>query len=188
MTKSFCRPIGFWRIVVACVVLLALGAVGCLEIPLGSADQSTIDPRVIGFWQTDEDNGKTDLVSVEAADQHVLLIQMYTFRQADDGIHREAQSAYIAWLTTVAGQTFITIEMRDPLEVFKNEADRKRVYMVSQLTFSNDEVSLRQIKDDMAKTARTPEELARRVRVTLLHEVGHHFGLGEARLRELGWA
>jgi predicted Zn-dependent protease with MMP-like domain len=24
--------------------------------------------------------------------------------------------------------------------------------------------------------------------VTVLHEVGHHFGLGEARLRELGWA
>ena len=23
---------------------------------------------------------------------------------------------------------------------------------------------------------------------TVLHEVGHHFGLGEARLRELGWA
>ena len=25
-------------------------------------------------------------------------------------------------------------------------------------------------------------------RVALLHEVGHHFGLAEARLRELGWA
>ena len=37
-------------------------------------------------------------------------------------------------------------------------------------------------------SARTPDDLARRVRVTLLHEVGHHFGLGEARLRELGWA
>jgi predicted Zn-dependent protease with MMP-like domain len=37
-------------------------------------------------------------------------------------------------------------------------------------------------------SASTPEDLARRVRVTLLHEVGHHFGLGEARLRELGWS
>jgi predicted Zn-dependent protease with MMP-like domain len=27
-----------------------------------------------------------------------------------------------------------------------------------------------------------------RVRTTVVHEVGHHFGLGEARLRELGWA
>ena len=29
---------------------------------------------------------------------------------------------------------------------------------------------------------------AREVRVTVLHEVGHYFGLADARLRELGWA
>ena len=40
----------------------------------------------------------------------------------------------------------------------------------------------------ICRSARTPEELASRVRVTVLHEVGHHFGLGEARLHELGWA
>jgi predicted Zn-dependent protease with MMP-like domain len=40
----------------------------------------------------------------------------------------------------------------------------------------------------ICSAAGTPEDLAQRVRVTLLHEVGHHFGLGEARLRELGWA
>jgi predicted Zn-dependent protease with MMP-like domain len=32
------------------------------------------------------------------------------------------------------------------------------------------------------------DELARDVRVTVLHEVGHYFGLSDARLRELGWA
>jgi predicted Zn-dependent protease with MMP-like domain len=31
-------------------------------------------------------------------------------------------------------------------------------------------------------------ELAQQVRVTVLHEVGHFFGMSEARLRELGWA
>ncbi|HEX7462388.1 MAG TPA: metallopeptidase family protein, partial [Dermatophilaceae bacterium] len=25
------------------------------------------------------------------------------------------------------------------------------------------------------------------VRRTVIHEVGHHFGIGDARLRELGW-
>jgi predicted Zn-dependent protease with MMP-like domain len=40
----------------------------------------------------------------------------------------------------------------------------------------------------ICRSARTMEELAGRVRVTLLHEVGHHFGMGEARLRELGWS
>jgi predicted Zn-dependent protease with MMP-like domain len=40
----------------------------------------------------------------------------------------------------------------------------------------------------ICQSARTQEELVQRVRVTLLHEVGHHFGIGEARLHELGWA
>jgi predicted Zn-dependent protease with MMP-like domain len=40
----------------------------------------------------------------------------------------------------------------------------------------------------ICQSATTTEELARRVRVTLLHEVGHHFGIGEARLHELGWS
>jgi predicted Zn-dependent protease with MMP-like domain len=40
----------------------------------------------------------------------------------------------------------------------------------------------------ICRSVNTPEELADRVRVTVLHEVGHHFGMGEARLRELGWA
>ena len=31
-------------------------------------------------------------------------------------------------------------------------------------------------------------ELADVVRTTVLHEVGHYFGLSDARLRELGWA
>ena len=32
-----------------------------------------------------------------------------------------------------------------------------------------------------------PEELARQIRITVLHELGHHFGLDEGRLDELGY-
>jgi predicted Zn-dependent protease with MMP-like domain len=35
---------------------------------------------------------------------------------------------------------------------------------------------------------RTEEEVAERVRVTVVHEFAHHFGIGDARLLELGWA
>ncbi len=35
---------------------------------------------------------------------------------------------------------------------------------------------------------RTEEDVRRQVRVTVLHEVAHHFGIDDARLRELGWA
>jgi predicted Zn-dependent protease with MMP-like domain len=40
----------------------------------------------------------------------------------------------------------------------------------------------------ICRSATTPDEVAHRVRVTLLHEVGHFFGMDEGRLRELGWA
>jgi predicted Zn-dependent protease with MMP-like domain len=32
-----------------------------------------------------------------------------------------------------------------------------------------------------------PDRLEHEIRVTVLHEIGHHFGLDEERLRELGW-
>jgi predicted Zn-dependent protease with MMP-like domain len=31
------------------------------------------------------------------------------------------------------------------------------------------------------------EEVVEQVRRTVIHEIGHHFGVGDARLRELGW-
>lgn len=32
------------------------------------------------------------------------------------------------------------------------------------------------------------EEVAHEVRVTVVHEIAHHFGIGEERLHDLGWA
>ena len=34
----------------------------------------------------------------------------------------------------------------------------------------------------------TEEDLLRRVQVTVIHEVAHHFGISDERLLELGWA
>jgi predicted Zn-dependent protease with MMP-like domain len=33
----------------------------------------------------------------------------------------------------------------------------------------------------------TEEDVVREVRTTVVHEVGHHFGIGDERLHELGW-
>lgn len=40
----------------------------------------------------------------------------------------------------------------------------------------------------ISRRARDVDELAAQVRVTVLHEVGHYFGMDDVRLRELGWA
>lgn len=34
---------------------------------------------------------------------------------------------------------------------------------------------------------RTEDELVREVRITVIHEVAHHFGIDDDRLHELGW-
>jgi predicted Zn-dependent protease with MMP-like domain len=34
---------------------------------------------------------------------------------------------------------------------------------------------------------RSEAEVVEQVRRTVVHEVGHHFGIGDVRLRELGW-
>jgi predicted Zn-dependent protease with MMP-like domain len=33
----------------------------------------------------------------------------------------------------------------------------------------------------------TEEDVVRQVRVTVVHEIGHHFGIDDATLHELGW-
>ncbi len=33
----------------------------------------------------------------------------------------------------------------------------------------------------------TEDEVVEQVRRTVIHEIGHHFGIGDPRLRELGW-
>ena len=43
-------------------------------------------------------------------------------------------------------------------------------------------------KNNMQEHSADLDALRTRVRITLVHEIGHYFGLDDARLRELGWA
>jgi predicted Zn-dependent protease with MMP-like domain len=38
------------------------------------------------------------------------------------------------------------------------------------------------------RRCRTLEEVVRQVQITVVHEIGHHFGIDDDRLQELGWA
>ena len=39
----------------------------------------------------------------------------------------------------------------------------------------------------LQRICKTVEELAEQIYVTLIHEIGHYFGLGDERLQELNW-
>lgn len=42
-------------------------------------------------------------------------------------------------------------------------------------------------RQTICASCRSEAEVVEQVRVTVVHEVAHHFGIGDARLHELGW-
>jgi predicted Zn-dependent protease with MMP-like domain len=43
-------------------------------------------------------------------------------------------------------------------------------------------------KDTISAHCGSEEQLVEQIRKTVIHEVAHHFGIGDPRLEELGWA
>ena len=41
---------------------------------------------------------------------------------------------------------------------------------------------------EICQSCNSEEEVRAQVRKTVLHEVAHHFGISDPRLKELGWA
>ncbi|MGI8774463.1 MAG: metallopeptidase family protein [Actinomycetota bacterium] len=48
-----------------------------------------------------------------------------------------------------------------------------------------DKISI--FRGPIVRYARTPDRIREQVRRTVIHEIGHHFGMEEDRLHELGW-
>jgi predicted Zn-dependent protease with MMP-like domain len=42
-------------------------------------------------------------------------------------------------------------------------------------------------RDPILRVSRTEADVVHQVRVTVVHEVAHHFGIDDDRLHELGW-
>jgi predicted Zn-dependent protease with MMP-like domain len=52
-------------------------------------------------------------------------------------------------------------------------------------TFLPDKISI--YKDALCRYCSSHEQLVEEVAVTVVHEIGHHFGIDDDRLHELGW-
>ncbi|AGP29836.1 metallopeptidase family protein [Corynebacterium terpenotabidum] len=52
-------------------------------------------------------------------------------------------------------------------------------------TYLPDKISI--YRGALCEWCRTHEELVDQVAITVVHEIGHHFGIDDARLHELGW-
>ena len=43
-------------------------------------------------------------------------------------------------------------------------------------------------QDTISRSCHDEQQLIEQIRKTVIHEVAHHFGIGDSRLEELGWA
>ena len=44
------------------------------------------------------------------------------------------------------------------------------------------------LRRPIERACHTPEEMADEIRITVIHELAHHFGIEEDRIADLGWA
>lgn len=65
----------------------------------------------------------------------------------------------------------IALTRRSPMSYSGVMPDRITIFRVPHLRITN-----------------TEDHLRRRIATTVVHEIGHHFGISDERLQELGWA
>jgi predicted Zn-dependent protease with MMP-like domain len=91
-------------------------------------------------------------------------------------------------MTAMLDNVVITVAERDP-----NEPTLLGLYHGIALTQRDthytfalpDEITL--FRAALMENCADEEELAREIAVTVVHELGHHVGIDDARLHELGW-
>jgi predicted Zn-dependent protease with MMP-like domain len=97
----------------------------------------------------------------EQLENIAIIVQDWPTEQQLDGRHGTLLGLYEG----------IDITRRSPLGYAGVMPDRITIFRGPLCELAHDEV-----------------DLERQVRVTVLHEVGHYFGLSDDRLHELGWA
>src|SRR4051794_17165564 len=100
------------RTCVGTVVLAALlGLSACLPVPLGDPEKAKIDPRLVGVWQWRDDDATVHLAVFRPFDDRTYAVDTMTGTMAADGVMKPAsRNVFKGWLTTVKGETFLTLQ------------------------------------------------------------------------------
>jgi hypothetical protein len=152
---------GKWGVATV-VIALAMGLAGCLPIPLGDPETSKVDDGLVGVWiLKGAENDTPELLAVMKYDARTYLVSDMKFaKRADGGYVSRGQVDSKAWLTTVAGETFVTAELKDPKLLVE---DTGKAFYVAKLTRHGDEVKLQAVDEQFIKDANVtkPAELTK---------------------------
>lgn len=135
------------------IIAVAIG--GCLNVPLGDPEKSTVDPKLVGIWlRRDDSGGEVTILQAQAYDARTYHVIQYGAKpDPAGGWERSGEMIYKGWLTEVAGRTFVT------LQVLGHETETP--YMVIRLDVIDDSFEARGIKPGFVKdnNVQTPDQL-----------------------------
>jgi hypothetical protein len=150
-----------FRVSVAALVLgISLLLAGCLPFPLGNPENSTVDSKLAGYWFAQDEDRQT-LITLYPFDAHTYVLHAAEFKKDGDKFQALDLQLYKAWLTSVKGATFITLE---PLsQHLPNMQDEKRAYLVARLIREGDGLSVKGVDADFEpmKTVKSAADVAR---------------------------
>jgi len=148
-----------WGGLLGCVFLLA----GCLSVPLGDPEKSTVDNKLVGWWQpTDAGQGEHGLISVQAYDPRSYLIIIYSYTQDGATITPKGTMMFKAWLTPVANTRFLTMQLMNPRPANATDPEKDR-YSISRVEMTDGGWSARTVSDDFLKDCATSEALRQKI-------------------------
>jgi hypothetical protein len=121
------------------VGLMAMGLLGlasCLPVPLGDPDKSKVDARFNGVWEW-RDGGKIELAIFQAYDEKTYFVDVLTGEVGDGGTVKPVQrDMYKGWLTTVKGETFLTLAPMEAVGALPGSTPAK--YLVAKVKIEGD--------------------------------------------------
>jgi hypothetical protein len=147
----------------ALILAALIGAVltlpACLPVPLGDPAKSVADSRLCGVWEWRD--ALVNRAVIRQWDQRTYVVDVLTGAYVDDNTTQpRSRSVYKAWLTTLNGQTILTMQ---PIEIVGvvNGDERPKVYLISRITFENDTLTAAPLDPEFKnlKDVKTPEAL-----------------------------
>jgi hypothetical protein len=155
---------------VVAIVLLCIVA-GCLPTYVGDPEKAALDPKFVGLWQK-KDGSSDEVWAVHKMNEHAYLVQSYRFTTNESDKKRVLDSTMTlrAWLATIGGQTFVSMELYHPNLLVDSAAnEHKTRYIVARVTLENQTLNIRGINPDFLKdkNINAPEQFEKLIETNL---------------------
>ncbi|GIW75263.1 MAG: hypothetical protein KatS3mg104_0326 [Phycisphaerae bacterium] len=144
-----------------------LMATGCLPTYVGDPETAVVDPKLIGLWHRQDETGN-DVWAVHRMNDHNYLIQSYRVENSADKRVIRSSLMFRGWVSTIAGQTFLSLETYS-VPMLQNPDAMNNRYIVARINLDEEQVRVRGINPEFLKGQSTngPQDLEKLIQDNL---------------------